>query len=499
MMKTKYSIIYTLLLFSLFSCEDQLDQAPISELGSNNFYRNEKDFEQAVNGIYAAMQSYPERQFYLSEVRSDNLYGTTSIGVREHEPLNNFATTIETNTIVRAAWQDNFNGVMRANTVLDKLNPTVIPSQELREQFEGEAKFLRAFYYLNLVRWFGQLPIFTTFITPAEALDIPRSPVDEVYNVIISDLTDAIELLPPSSSASDQGRATSWAAKALLAKAYLTMSGPSYGITGPGLDANKYGEALTLLNDVINNGPFGWVEQYDEIFAYDNENNPDIVFDVQYMSGGLGAGALYPGLMIPEAYGRAVGLPFAPGGIEVIEVTQSLMASWQVEDIREEITVQKGYTDTEGNEDVRPFYNKFLDLGMAGVDRFDWPVNFPVIRFTDVLLMKAEAILQGAGGSQQDVDDIVNMIRERAGLTSVSSVDLEMLVEERRREFAAEGLRWHDLVRTGLVLEVMNAWLPTEDAFDRMPEKMAPEWIIYPIPYDQLIVKEGLYTQNDGY
>lgn len=497
-MKRKYSIIYALLLFSLLSCEDQLDQAPISELGSNNFYRNEADFEQAVTGIYAAMKSFPERQFYLAEVRSDNLYGTTGIGVREYEQINNFATTIETNTIVRAAWQQNFTGVMHANTVLDKMNSTVVPNQQIREQFEGEAKFLRAFYYLNLVRWFGQLPIYTTFITPAEALDIPRSPVQDVYDVIISDLADAIKLLPSTYDSKDQGRATSWAAKALLAKVYLTMSGPTYGIDGPGLEANKYGEALSLLNDVINNGPFGWVEEYDQIFAYNNENNLDIVFDIQYMSGGLGAGALYPGLMIPEAYGRAVGLPFAPGGLEFIEVTQSLMESWMAEDVREEIVVQPGYTDTEGNEDVRPFYDKFLDLEKPGVDRFDWPINFPVIRFTDVLLMKAEAILQESGGSQQ-VDAIVNMVRERAGLQSVSDVNLEMLVEERRREFAAEGLRWHDLVRTGLVLDVMNAWLPTEDSFERMPEKIIPEWIIYPIPYDQLIVKEGLYTQNDGY
>lgn len=498
-MKRKSLFIYSFLLFGLFSCEEQLIQTPISELGSNNFYRNEADFEQAVNGTYAAMEAYPERQFYLSEVRSDNLYGTTNVGVREHEPINNFATTLETNTIIRAAWEQNFNGIMRANTVLDRLNETVVPDQEVREQFEGEAKFLRALYYFNLVRWFGQLPIYTTFITPEEALEIPRSPVQEVYDLIISDLTDAIELLPSTYGAEDLGRATSWAAKALLARVYLTMSGPTYGIDGPGLEADRYGEALSLLNDVIDNGPFGWVEQYSEIFAYDNENNPDIVFDIQYISGGLGAGALYPGLMIPEAYGRAVDLPFAPGGIEVIEVTESLMESWQEEDVREEIVVQSGYTDTEGNEDNRPFYDKFLNLEMPGVDRFDWPINFPVIRFTDVLLMKAEAVLQGAGGSQQDVDNIVNMVRERAGLEPVFNVTLEMLVEERRREFAAEGLRWHDLVRTGLVLDVMNAWLPTEDGFNRMPENIVPEWIIYPIPFDQLIVKEGLYTQNAGY
>jgi hypothetical protein len=491
-------ILYSFLILSFIACEDQLDQAPISEVGSNNFYRNEADFQKAITGVYSQLRFYPDRHFYLSEVRSDNLYATTAMGVREHEPINNFEQTIAVNNNLENAWNQSFNGIMRANTVLTKLNDQVVPNEAIRQQIEGEAKFLRALYYFDLLRWFGKIPLYDKVISPTEALEIPRSSVQDVYGLIMADLADAITLLPPSYDAVDVGRATSWAAKALLARVHLTRSGPTYNIEGPGLGLNEYAQALNLLNDIIDNGPYAWVSDYASIFDYNNENNPDIIFDVQYISGGLGAGALYPGIMIPQAYGRAVQLPFDPGGIELIPVSDDFLNSFEEGDVRKEASFQLGYTD-QGFVETRAFYNKFLDLQQPGLDRFDWPINFPVIRYTDVLMMKAEAILHGAGGSQQEVDDIVNRVRERAGLEAVSEVTLPMLMEERRKEFAVEGLRWHDLVRSGLVLDAMNEWLPIADELNRMPETLDPNYVIYPLPYTQLIVKKGLYQQNPGY
>jgi hypothetical protein len=498
MMRKISLLIYPLLLLCLLACEDQLDQAPVSEMGSNNFYRNEKDFQQAVNGIYAQLRHYPDHQYFLSEIRSDNIYGATEQGVRDHEPINNFDNTIQVNPFLVSAWNDHFNGIMRANTVLDKLSPEVVHDDELRARFEGESKFLRAFYYFELVRWFGQVPLYDRFITPEEALEVPRSPVADVYELIVSDLEDAIALLPQNYDAAHSGRATAWAAKGLLARVHLTRSGPDYGVEGPGLGVNAYAEAVTLLDDIINNGPFSWVEDYASIFDYNNENNPDIIFDIQYQSGGLGVGALYPGLMVPEAYFRAIGMPFPPGGFEVNPISDDYMNSFEEADVRRAVTIQEGYTDENGFVDPRPFYKKFLDLNKHGIDRFDWPINFPLIRYTDVLLMKAEAILQGGPGSQADVDNIVNKVRERAGIDPVSNVTLQMLMEERRREFGAEGLRWHDLVRSGLIINQINDWIPEADIHSRM-NSMVPEYVIYPIPFTQLLIKEGLYQQNKGY
>ncbi len=495
-MKRISIILYVAVALIFFSCEDELEQTPISEVGSNNFYQNESDFQNAVNGIYNQLMPKAERYFDLSEIRSDNMYATTEVGVRDHEEINNFTRSLAANSLITDTWNNNFNGIMRANTVLDQLTEDVVSDNEVRNNLEGQAKFLRAVYYFDLVRWYGAVPVFETFVSPEEALEIPRSNPEEVYALIVSDLNDAISLLPNNQD--DTGRATSWAAMALKAKVHLTRSGPDYGINGPGLGVNEYDEALTLLNDVINNGPYSWVDDYAEIFSYNNENNPDIVFDVQFMGDGLGVGSYYPGYMAPSNYFNAVGIPF-PGGLEVKEVSDDLLESYGEGDVRREFNIQEGYTDINDNFDPRPFYRKFLDEEEAGQDRFDWGINYPLIRYTDVLMMKAEAILQEASGSQGEVDEIVNNVRERAGLGPVNGVDLEMLMEERKREFAGEGLRWHDLVRSGLVLEVMNAWLPTEDDRDVMADEMEANWIIYPIPFDQLTVREDLYEQNPGY
>ncbi|GAA4429093.1 RagB/SusD family nutrient uptake outer membrane protein [Pontibacter saemangeumensis] len=489
-----------MLVAGLVSCEDELDQAPLSDASAANFYRNSADFEQAVNGIYAQLSPVPDRYYDLSETRSDNVYGSSSTGVRPWDPVNDFATTLENNELIAEAWNNDFNGIMRANTVLEKLNESVVPEEGLRNQFEGEARFLRALYYFDLVRWFGEVPLYATVVLPAEALTIPRSPVADVYALIMADLNTAIEKLPASYGASGKGRATSWAAKALLARVHLTRSGPSYGIEGPGLEANEYSQALTLLNDVITNGPYGWVSDYASIFGYGNENNPDIVFDIQFQSGGLGLGTTLPGYMGPGSYFNAIpGIPSPQSGVEMRELSDDLLNAYVPEDVRKGVTVQEGFTDVNGNVETRAFYRKFLDESSPGIDRFDWPINFPLIRYTDVLMMKAEAILQGAAGTQQEVDDIVNMVRARAGLEPVANVTLGMLLEERRLEFAGEGLRWHELVRFGQVIDKMNAWLPQEDELNRMPESIEAFHVIYPIPFTQLTVKEGLYEQNPGY
>ncbi|MFD3003003.1 RagB/SusD family nutrient uptake outer membrane protein [Pontibacter toksunensis] len=501
MMKKITLYICSLLMVSLVSCEEELDQIPLSEASTANFYRTPAEFEQAINGAYAQLRPFPDRYYDLSETRSDNIYGSSTTGVRPWDPVNDFARTLSNNELIEAAWNQNFNGIMRANTVLDRLNADVVSDETQRNRLEGQAKFLRALYYFDLVRWYGKLPIYSSVVTPAAALEIPRSSVPEVYDFIMSDLNSAMELLPDRWTGANVGRATSWAAKALLARVHLTRSGPDYGIEGPTLGVNEYDQALTLLNDIINNSHHAWVSDYASIFDYDNENNPDIIFDVQFQSGGLGLGSTLPGYMGVSSYFNTVpNIPSPQSSVEFREISDDLLNAYEPNDVRKAVTIQQGFTDDFGNVETRAFYRKFLNEANPGLDRFDWPINFPLIRYTDVLLMKAEAILRGgAGGGQQEVDDIVNMVRARAGLEPVSGVTLDMLLEERRLEFAGEGLRWHELVRFGKVIEKMNAWLPQEDELNRMPASIEPFNIIYPIPFTQLTVKRGLYEQNAEY
>ena len=159
-MKNINLTIISILLLTFSSCEDQLDQAPLSNPSAANFYRNTTDFEKAVNGIYntlnpgpnvtdgsQAINGYAIRRFELAEIRSDNVY-SPGTGVRDWNPINNFEKTLATNPNMNEAWYANYLGILRANSVLDNLNAVVVPDESKRNQMEGEAKFLRAFFIL---------------------------------------------------------------------------------------------------------------------------------------------------------------------------------------------------------------------------------------------------------------------------------------------------------------------------------------------------------------
>lgn len=478
-------------------CEDELDQKPISSATTANFYRNAADFEVAVNGIYNALRGYPDRAFYLSENRSDNLYGVGAAGVRDWEPINNFHTTIASNPLVSEAWNNNYLGIFRANTLLDFLNADKVPDATLRNRFEGEARFLRAFFYFDLVRYFGKVPLIDKVVTPAQVLDVKRSTVSSIYSLIISDLEKAITLLPETYPPAGKGRATSHSARGILALVYLTRSGPTFEIEGPGMNSNEYAQALTLLNEIISSNKYSTLDSYASIFAYNNEYNSEVVFDIGYQKGQLGTGATFPGNFAPAEYFAAKGLPF-PIGLEIVPVSNDLLSKYSESDVRRDFNFQIGFTSATGVVETRAFERKWIEDDGYGLDRFDWPINFIVLRFTDVLMMKAECILQGAPGTQTEVDQIVNDIRTRAGEDPITDVTLEMLLEERRKEFAGECSRWHDLVRTGKVLEVMASFIENEDVKGQMNDITA-DMIIYPVPQNQIDVKKGLYEQNEGY
>ncbi|PPK85891.1 RagB/SusD domain-containing protein [Neolewinella xylanilytica] len=500
-------ITILLLTFCWFSsCEDDLNLTPISEVGSNGFFSSAGDFQQAVNGVYASLGvsgggDYPAMYVILDESRSDNIYSPGDAGVRDWNAINNFEPTIATLGSIDRAWNLNFNAIMRANTVLDQLaeNAGVIGDADLATHFEAEAKFLRAFFYFDLVKWYGRVPLIETFVSPDEALEIPRAPVEDVYALILSDLEFAMNNLPESYSGSERGRATSLAAKAILARVYLTRSGPELHPDGPCLASGEYDLAAAMLDDIINSNQFAMLDDYGAIFSYTNEGNSEIVWDVQFISGGVGAGGYYPTEYYDEGWAR-VYLPFPGGnpGDGAKRVSDDLLNSFPEGDLRVEHTFKLNYINDNGEEVDAQFFDKYTDEDMAGGDRFDWSLNYPIMRYTDVLLLRAECTLQGTSGSQADVDAAVNAVRRRAGLEEVSDVDLGKLLEERRREFAGENLRWDDLVRTGTVLEVMNAFIATEDANNKM-QTVTVEDIIYPIPQQQLDVKQGLYEQNPGY
>lgn len=492
------------------SCNKDLNQTPISQATTETFYQSPSDFIQGVNAVYSDLRGYPDRLLNLSEIRSDNIYGV-SVTVRDWDPINDFSPSIVSNTYVEEAWNTDFNGIFRANTVLDQLtkNGSYVGSTSLATRIQAEATYLRAFFYFDLVKYYGKLPIIDHPVLVNEATTIARSSVSDVYKLIISDLQYAIANLPTSYTGVDVGRATKYAAEATLAQVYMTRSGPTYGIEGPGLGLSEWTLALPLLNDIIASGLFALNTNYANIFSYSNQSpvttgNKEAVFDVMYAKGISGTastyGATYPWDLAPNGYFLSKGDKLSNGSLEIIPVSNDMLNDYPATDVRKAQNIYTaGYTNA-GSTENRPFFKKYLDITqIPTTSRFDWGINFIAIRYTDILMLKSECVLHGATGSQAtDVDAVVNQIRSRAGLTPLTGVTLPQLFDERRREFADEGSRWFDLQRSGNLLTIMNAWIAAEDVQKRISPVTA-NYIIYPVPQSQLDAVPGLYSQNPGY
>ncbi len=512
----KKTLLALLILFVILgpSCKKDLDQLPISTATTETFYKQPSDFLQGVNAVYNSLRGYPDRLMALSEVRSDNIYPSNDVG-RDPDPINNFSPGIASNVYVEEAWTANFNGIFKANTVLEQIskNGGFIGSAPLAKRLEAEARFLRGFYYFDLIRYFGKVPIIDHPVAASEAITIGRSSVADVYAFIIADLQFAIANLPanyagtfPNYTAADVGRATKYAAEAILGLVYMTRSGPTYGIEGPGMGLNEWNLAVPLFNDIISSGQFVFNPSFTNIFAYSNQNpstNKEAVFDVMYLTGQNPVlGATYPWFLVPQSYFNSLpaGNTPANGALGVPSVSNDLVSKYAANDSRKSPTIHTTAFTYSGAPDAHPFYRKYLDTTKIPTSRFVWGINFIAVRYTDILLLKAECVLHGAPGSQAtDVDAVVNQVRARAGQPAISNVTLAQLFDERRKEFAAEGSRWFDLQRSGDLITIMNAWRTVEDAALHKMNAIVPNYIIYPVPQSQLDAAPGLYGQNPGY
>jgi hypothetical protein len=442
--------------------------------------------------VYTSLTYYPAQALWLGEMRSDNI-NAISDGNRDWQGINDMSPNITSVTFIQQAWDYNYNGIYNANSVLSALDAkgAVVKDSSTRARLYGEVHFLRAFYYFELIRLFGKVPMITSPLSATAAAKVNRTDVAQVYDTIIADLTFAASHLPASYTGSNIGRATSYAAKGLLGLVYLTRSGPDYGINGPGLNSNEYDKALTQFNDIINSGAYSFLSSYSDIFSYTKENNAEVIFDVQYMSSSNGAS--FPSYLVPVAYWTSIGLSNTYGngyGASNFAVTNNLKTSYDAADVRKSFNIALTYT-------AAPFIKKYINTAYKGTSGTDWPINFIVLRYTDILLMKAECILHGAAGTQADVDGIVNQVRARAGLNSISNVTIAQLMEERRKEFLGEGLRWNDLVREGMAVSAMNAWIAADGVTN--VATVVPDYVIYPVPSTEISASSGLYEQNPGY
>lgn len=485
----------------LMSCEEFLTQDPIDQLGESGFYSNDKEMEMAMIAAYNGLQSTMQYEWMLTETRSDNarIYTPNTTSNTSKEIISMDALVVETtHSINEIYWEAAYHNIANCNTVLDNLE--VVSDSTLSSQLEGEAKFIRGYHYFNLVRLYGPLFLVTKRVGVDEANKMERSSVGATYELIKSDLLDAVDLLPESYNADEKGRATVWAAKTLLAKVYLTLK--------------DYESAETLLVDVENNSGHRLLPSYSDVFDINNELNDEIIFAVTYLKGGFGLGSPFANFFaannIPESY-----ISYSGDGFNC--PTYSLYSAYKSGDERKDVTLANSYINTVGSKVYRNYVLKYLSSVST---EYDAENDWPVLRFADVYLMLAEIKLELEGVSA--ALPYLNYTRERAGLlpydasTISNALACQFAIEdERRLEFAMENHRLFDLIRTGRFIKVMEEHFENELIYDSggelvsaytddsyaiyMANRKVQEWqLLLPIPFSVLSV-DTQAAQNPGY
>lgn len=489
-MKT-YNSIFLILAFAtgifLSGCKNEfLELAPQSQLSVESYYKTAEQVEFAVNGAYSTLQSSNMYQnwYVLAEIPSDNTTNNLSGSVTDQDEFDKFYIRT-TNPFTANFWNESYNGINKCNMVLAKIDGVTMDAGR-KDQLTKEVKFLRGLMYFNLVRIFGGVPLVTTTVQITDAYAIARSSQAETYAQIIKDLTDA-ETLPASYTGNDVGRATSGAVKALLGTVYMTMK--------------DYAKGETKLAEVISSGKYSLLENtagslnitgYEKIFDPTNHNHKESIFDVQFKKGGFGEGSGFANNFAPENSGTSVVTVGSTGGNNI--PTEDMNNAYELGDLRKDYSMASSYIDNKTGK-IIPIRHvkKYRDVPYQSGDA---NIDYPVIRYADVLLMYAEALNEN--GKTSEACTMLNKVRRRGfgyQSTETTPVDIstadkvvfrDKVLQERRVELAFEGQRWFDLIRTGRAVEIMKS-----KGF-----KINDTQLICPIPQKQVDINPGVMVQN---
>ena len=497
MNKIKYILYAVLFIFATSSCSDFLDKEPWDGVDAEKGLTEEGDAIAAVNGAYQPLQwakLYNMRMWTLDIVAGNSVVGAGGgeDGI-ETVDMSNFIT-MANNAGVLDMWRGPSPGILRCNFVLKNV-PEMEINGDLKNRCIGEAKFLRALYYFIQVRLFGDVPLITEPQTIDDNLKPSRASKEKVYEFIISDLKDAITLLPPSStySSSDLGRASKGAAMGLLAKVYLTIG-----------DVSNYGEIVSLCDQVKALG-YRLNDDYSDNFNPNKKNGSESLFEVQYYgktnydfwSNENQASWL-------SAFTGPRNADFVAGGYGWNQPTAEFVSQYETGDLRKDKTILylgcpafdgKQYQSTLSSTGYN--LRKFLVSKSVSPDYNTSPANFVVLRYADILLMKAEALNEQ--GLTTDAEEPLYEVRKRAGLTNRADIEglnqeqmHEKIIHERRIELAFEGDRWFDIVR------LENGAYASKFFKSIGKLNFSDKYLLFPIPQKEREANENL-TQNPGY
>lgn len=496
------------LLVAASSCNDWLLEPTPGTTELKDFYTSGTTCKQSIIAAYHPLMweyggTYFSEWFIGDIVSDDALKGGENTGdMAAAYDMENFKTT-PSNQLLLDYYRTQYQGISRCNLAIAYI-PAVEPDDTMDERLKArllsEAHYLRAYYYFRLVRLFGDVPMTTDPIVSSEEWkNYPRVAKSRVYEQIISDLEIAEEHLWLRSEIADEeiGIATKGAAQAMLMKAHL--------YAGNADEARKWGEKL------IASGEYTLCANYADNFTLEGENGPESIFEIQYMDdpqSDYGEGYGFSRGTFTMILTRSRSSAFGDSGWGFNKPTQSLYDEYEAGDPRRDATIHNP-SDSEIQTPAQEIYlgSRYLNRKYALLDaegryvklshHARGPINNKQIRYSDALLMYAEACL-ASGIDVAKGEAALNEVRSRVGLQSVS-LTWESLRHERRVELAMEGHRWFDLCRWGIAKEVMDSYKAQEtpEARAEMAEFISGKHELMPIPAEE--VRLGGLTQNEGY
>lgn len=472
-------------------CDDYVDVDPLYSQDAENYFKTKEDYQKALIGAYDLMQtSY--LTFWLGEIASDNSIAggesvTDSEGLHQIDAMTHGGQNQELQNL----WRYNYSGITRVNYLFENRDNLEF---EGKDQIYAEAAFIRAYFYFDLVRVFGDVPlIIDKRLGASEIKDQKRIPASEVYGQIERDLQAAADVLPWTTS--EKGRITKGAALALLGKVYLYQ--------------DEFELAAEKLDEVINDGPYELSADYASLFSVAAENNAESVFDIQYVGSEGGSYGCFPCLEGFVAVGfqgiRQYNGPIYGDGNSYNLPTQDLVDEFETGDPRLEasvLNIDEFIASQPNAEEIEYaigagghtgyYNNKYIkrknELGPPD-DDLTSPVNHRVIRFADVLLMAAEAHNRKPSPNDDLALEYLNEVRGRVDMPEVTATGAaltEAIYHERRVELAGEGHRFFDLVRTG-------------KAAEQIPGFKVGTHELFPIPQEEIDLAGAGWAQNNGY
>lgn len=483
----RYSFIAVGLLLLSTSCgEDFLTVDPKGLPLVDNYYKDETEAYSALIAAYDIMGKQSkgfENMICMLNAGSDDFYaggGGPGDGAGIHA-FDNY--TIDKINMPRSFWGDFFQGIARANILLEKL-PGVKMDEAKKVRFAAEAKAMRGYYYFELVRTFRNLPLITAPISPAETYTITQSKPEEVYAQIEKDLLEAKAALPNTIDiATEAGRFSKGSVQALLGKVYLYEGKNS-------LAATEFAEVNGTPGGTSIYG-YKLLSNFSDLWVISNKFNSEAIIEIMhtdksnadwgFWGGGADEGNSVNIMVGPRGYGREdQTLPDYISGWSFNPVTQSLYDALKgdprfnatIFDLRA-LTASGKAKYAPGDQDTGYFLKKFMPLNSdtsqgGGAQALNYKQDTYAIRLADTYLMEAEAL----GGTGARAQALLDAVRARVGLASVP-VSLDAIANERRLELAGEGHRWFDLVRTGKAASVLSSsgFVPGKNEIWPIPQK----------------------------